>query len=482
MNLQHNHKFLGNVFILMFLVLVFFYSSYSLSRANGVTSPTMSEVPSKSTNLNLVDYDKYVSERIRPNTIMYQYKGAYWNLRKTISVDDHYFKYRLKDISNDYVFKSKNELCDSVKTCEELLLFQMHIQEMSNMVDELENFTFDDIQQIKDELGLLYEISVSRSNRTFLNTSNIEVIIAESLINDHLAYVDPEKKLAVDFISELGENYTSAGSSKSVQPEFYYYDVLKSFTTKQSFYLTLSKLYESYLTEINQLYKKYEQECRMLLNQSTSSHANSEPLTTSSKPSFSDVDKDYYRTLGVCQNLQNIKRLIDDGEEQFKIAQTRAKNYDFTVAVERMTMSLSYLKKAKMMMTEPIEPVLFYRNNDLINPTEPPAKDYTPILPIEPPINYEHNQNYSKDRDEYPYRRTADLPQKRVSNDCMLGGCSGELCLDKISDSGNHVASVCVYREEYRCLHYSICERQKDGKCDWTITDEYSKCLASINR
>jgi hypothetical protein len=39
------------------------------------------------------------------------------------------------------------------------------------------------------------------------------------------------------------------------------------------------------------------------------------------------------------------------------------------------------------------------------------------------------------------------------------------------------VASICIWKEEYACLKYSVCEPQSDGKCGWTKTPAYSSCL-----
>jgi hypothetical protein len=57
---------------------------------------------------------------------------------------------------------------------------------------------------------------------------------------------------------------------------------------------------------------------------------------------------------------------------------------------------------------------------------------------------------------------------------CVTGGCSKELCIEE----GENVASMCLWNERYRCYQtIGKCERQQDGKCGWTQTDELSACF-----
>jgi len=62
-----------------------------------------------------------------------------------------------------------------------------------------------------------------------------------------------------------------------------------------------------------------------------------------------------------------------------------------------------------------------------------------------------------------------------VSKDgCIIGGCNGEICQDKDEEP---MFSTCLYKEEYDCYKKAVCERQSDGKCGWTQTDELKVCL-----
>ena len=66
--------------------------------------------------------------------------------------------------------------------------------------------------------------------------------------------------------------------------------------------------------------------------------------------------------------------------------------------------------------------------------------------------------------------------QGSTSRECVIAGCSGQLCIEAGSDSP--AMSTCEWREEYACYQqYGTCERQKFGECGWTMTPELSQCL-----
>jgi hypothetical protein len=62
------------------------------------------------------------------------------------------------------------------------------------------------------------------------------------------------------------------------------------------------------------------------------------------------------------------------------------------------------------------------------------------------------------------------------SDDCVVGGCSGQLCYDPDTDSG---ISTCEWRAQYACYQTAICERQGNNECGWTPTEELAECLAA---
>lgn len=55
---------------------------------------------------------------------------------------------------------------------------------------------------------------------------------------------------------------------------------------------------------------------------------------------------------------------------------------------------------------------------------------------------------------------------------CFVGGCSGQVCSER-----EGVISTCQWREEYACYRGATCERQENGSCGWTQTDELRSCI-----
>lgn len=58
-----------------------------------------------------------------------------------------------------------------------------------------------------------------------------------------------------------------------------------------------------------------------------------------------------------------------------------------------------------------------------------------------------------------------------LKDDCIIGGCGGELCSDQ------ELVSTCESNPQAVCYQNAICEKQTDGKCGWTITPELETCL-----
>lgn len=65
------------------------------------------------------------------------------------------------------------------------------------------------------------------------------------------------------------------------------------------------------------------------------------------------------------------------------------------------------------------------------------------------------------------YQRLVD----RVTDGCVISGCSGEVCADE-----GHVSS-CIWHEEYACYQAATCGRQDDGACSWNQTGTLAACL-----
>jgi eight-cysteine-cluster-containing protein len=68
-----------------------------------------------------------------------------------------------------------------------------------------------------------------------------------------------------------------------------------------------------------------------------------------------------------------------------------------------------------------------------------------------------------------------------TDENCVVGGCSGTICMSKEDMENGGLATTCEYKEEYKCFEKAICETQADGNCDWTETEEYKQCMDSVN-
>ena len=55
---------------------------------------------------------------------------------------------------------------------------------------------------------------------------------------------------------------------------------------------------------------------------------------------------------------------------------------------------------------------------------------------------------------------------------CIVTGCSKQVCAEE------DVVTTCEYRPEYSCYATAVCERQLDGECGWTMTQELINCLS----
>lgn len=62
-----------------------------------------------------------------------------------------------------------------------------------------------------------------------------------------------------------------------------------------------------------------------------------------------------------------------------------------------------------------------------------------------------------------------------ISGGCKVSGCSGTLCVDELDDD---ISTTCEYKKEYACYELMTCERQRDGTCGWSSTQESDVCFA----
>ncbi len=59
----------------------------------------------------------------------------------------------------------------------------------------------------------------------------------------------------------------------------------------------------------------------------------------------------------------------------------------------------------------------------------------------------------------------------KLSPACRRTGCSGQVCSDE------DVVTTCEFRPEYTCYQAARCERQQNGECGWTMTEDLRSCL-----
>lgn len=72
---------------------------------------------------------------------------------------------------------------------------------------------------------------------------------------------------------------------------------------------------------------------------------------------------------------------------------------------------------------------------------------------------------------------SSDYEQPAPSGECMVGGCSGQICGEASEVSG--MMTTCEFRAEYACYRTATCERQANKKCGWTETTELRACLVN---
>jgi hypothetical protein len=63
--------------------------------------------------------------------------------------------------------------------------------------------------------------------------------------------------------------------------------------------------------------------------------------------------------------------------------------------------------------------------------------------------------------------------QPRVGESCAVGGCYLDMCADSMAN----FPDICSYVEAFQCYRTATCERQDNGKCGWTATEELVSCL-----
>jgi S-layer homology domain len=61
-----------------------------------------------------------------------------------------------------------------------------------------------------------------------------------------------------------------------------------------------------------------------------------------------------------------------------------------------------------------------------------------------------------------------------VGEGCKVSGCSATICQN---ESDEEMVTTCEWREEYACYQHATCEKQNDGQCGWTPTEQLDACI-----
>ncbi|MBI5645262.1 hypothetical protein HY970_04185 [Candidatus Kaiserbacteria bacterium] len=67
------------------------------------------------------------------------------------------------------------------------------------------------------------------------------------------------------------------------------------------------------------------------------------------------------------------------------------------------------------------------------------------------------------------------MPTNNVGEGCALAGCSSIVCAS--AEDASTIITTCEYRAEYACYKTARCEKQANGTCGWTQTNELKSCL-----
>jgi len=112
---------------------------------------------------------------------------------------------------------------------------------------------------------------------------------------------------------------------------------------------------------------------------------------------------------------------------------------------------------------------------------------------IPPPTNFEEcaaegnpvmesypRQCISKEGEHFTEDITEDIETPIIQNGCMVAGCSRQLCIEE-KEAGN-IFTSCEFLPEYTCYEKALCERQGDGGCGWTQTEELKSCISEARK
>jgi eight-cysteine-cluster-containing protein len=66
--------------------------------------------------------------------------------------------------------------------------------------------------------------------------------------------------------------------------------------------------------------------------------------------------------------------------------------------------------------------------------------------------------------------------QSNSKKPCVVTGCSGQVCAEE------DIITTCEYIPTYACYKNAKCQRQSNGKCGWTESEELLQCLKANSK
>lgn len=74
-----------------------------------------------------------------------------------------------------------------------------------------------------------------------------------------------------------------------------------------------------------------------------------------------------------------------------------------------------------------------------------------------------------------PQPKQEDAAKTQPTSGCVVGGCSGQLCVEE----GSGGISTCEWFEHYACYQtHGTCTRLENGQCGWAQSSSLQACLS----
>lgn len=67
---------------------------------------------------------------------------------------------------------------------------------------------------------------------------------------------------------------------------------------------------------------------------------------------------------------------------------------------------------------------------------------------------------------------------RHVDDECIVTGCSGEICMNQPEEGDDGIATSCEYKKYYECYKITNCVIEKSSKsCGWEKSQKFLACL-----